>query len=444
MLEFMRHRPSSLLFVSRDADLFRISIFVVLICLVPNVTAAHAGIRRVEGRHITLVTDLPEDMALDELPKVFDQAIPQWAAYFQVDPEKFRDWHVKAYVMRNEIRFRNEGLLPNDLPPFLHGYQRGRSLWIREQPSAYYQRHLLLHEGTHAFMKESLGGSGAPWFMEGVAELLATHRWQNGRLQLKLLPKTRDEVPYWGRIKLVRDSVASGQELSLQDVLQLDTRRFLTVPAYAWSWAAATFLDGHPDFRRTFQAIQSQATLPPDEFSAELWRRLTEKHQRLNDAWQLFVADLDYGYDIADNLILFVEPTEPLKAPTRRTVQSQLGWQSTAIELREKQTYRVRAGGKYKVVTGAETWPCGPQGVTIRYHNGLPKGMLLGAIYPAKDSNQVNPFADPLPLGRDHTFTAPRDGVLMLRINEPSGQRSDNQGELMIQIENQEPADPTD
>lgn len=439
-----RNRPSPSL-VSGDSILARLSRFVpfFFLLILPASAAAEAGMRQLQGRHITIFTDLPEDPSVAELPKVFDLAIPQWAAFFRVKPAQFVDWHVRAFVMRNEVRFRNEGLLPADLPPFLHGYQRGDSLWVREQPSAYYQRHLLLHEGTHAFMQQCLGGTGAPWYMEGVAELLATHRWEQGQLQLKLFPRSRDEVPYWGRIKLVRESVASGRVLSLPDIFQLQSRRFLTVSAYAWSWAAAAFLDGHPEFRPTFQEIQSKAALPPAEFSAELWRRFEPQREHLNQAWQLFVSELDYGYAIEEDLIRFRSPTTPLTEPVRLEVATHVGWQSTGIELIKDRTYRIQARGRYQVVTGAETWPCGPQGVTIRYHGGLPKGMLVGAILGESRPDNVTPLANPQPLGRDRTWKAERDGVLFLRINEPAGQRSDNRGTLTVQIENKEPA-PTD
>jgi hypothetical protein len=439
-----RNRPFQSL-VPGDSNLFRFARLAVLFSLLfpPALATAESRMRELKGRHITILTDLPREAAVDELPQVFDQAIPQWADFFRVERTKFVDWHLQAYVMRNEGRFRNEGLLPADLPPFLHGYQRGKSLWVREQPSPYYQRHLLLHEGTHAFMRQCLGGTGAPWYMEGVAELLATHRWEQGQLQLKLFPRSRDEVPLWGRIKLVRDSVASGRVLSLQDVFQLEPKRFLTVSAYAWSWAAAAFLDGHPDYRPTFAEIQSQAALPPAQFSAELWRRFEPKRGRLNEAWQLFLADLDYGYVIEEDQILYRSPTKPLTGPVRLEVATHLGWQSTGIELIKGGTYRIQARGRYQVVTGPETWPCGPQGVTIRYHNGLPKGMLVGAILGESGGNDGTPLANPLPLGRDRTWKAERDGVLFLRINEPAGQRSDNRGALAVQIANKQPA-PTD
>ena len=113
---------------------------------------AAAGIRKLTGKHLTLYTDLPAAPAIEELPLVFDAAIPQWSEYFVVDASVAESWQQVGYLMQDKARFVAAGLLPNDLPAFLHGYQRGSELWLYEQPSDYYRRHLLLHEGTHGFM----------------------------------------------------------------------------------------------------------------------------------------------------------------------------------------------------------------------------------------------------------------------------------------------------
>ena len=70
--------------------------------------------------------------------------------------------------------------MPTGDDKFLHGLSTGSDLWLYDQPSAYYRRHLLLHEGTHAFMGKFLGGCGPGWYMEGTAELFGTHRMGAG------------------------------------------------------------------------------------------------------------------------------------------------------------------------------------------------------------------------------------------------------------------------
>jgi hypothetical protein len=219
-----------------------------------------AGLRKLSGRHLVLYTDLPMNSALDELPAVFDAAVPLWYAYFGVPAEKVETWQVVGSVMKHKERFARAGLFPESLPDFPNGYSAGSQLWLYDQPSDYYRRHLLLHEGTHAFMLRWLGGAGPPWYMEGMAELLATHAWKDGRLQLGIMPRDKQEVPYWGRVKIVKDETAAGRAMSLIDIMRYDAHAHVKVEAYGWCWAAAAFLHAHPLTKVAFQELQGQVS----------------------------------------------------------------------------------------------------------------------------------------------------------------------------------------
>ncbi|MEO8497970.1 MAG: hypothetical protein ABI614_23125, partial [Planctomycetota bacterium] len=223
---------------------------------------AAAGIRKLAGKHLTLYTDLPEIPAVEELPQVFDAAVPQWSEYFGVDAATAESWRQVGYLMQDKTRFVTAGLLPNDLPPFLHGYQRGSELWLYEQPSDYYRRHLLLHEGTHGFMKRFLGGAGPPWYMEGTAELFGTHRWESKQLTTSWFPKDKELTSYWGRIKVVQDEVRAGSGREITNILHFDKTAHLKVEPYAWSWALAAFFDSHPAYRDRFRDLRKFA---PDD-----------------------------------------------------------------------------------------------------------------------------------------------------------------------------------
>src|SRR6476659_7148398 len=73
---------------------------------------AAAGIRRVEGEHLILYTDLPTSNEVDELPRVFDAAVPLWCSYFAIEPSKLADWKIVASVMKNKEPFVAAGLFP--------------------------------------------------------------------------------------------------------------------------------------------------------------------------------------------------------------------------------------------------------------------------------------------------------------------------------------------
>src|SRR5947209_19187092 len=81
-----------------------------------------AGIRKLEGKRLTLYTDLPPAAMVDELPEAFDQAFPQWCAYFGVESGAHADWRMTGCLIKDKLRFQASGLMPDDLPPFLNGF----------------------------------------------------------------------------------------------------------------------------------------------------------------------------------------------------------------------------------------------------------------------------------------------------------------------------------
>jgi hypothetical protein len=121
------------------------------------------GIRKLTSEHLVLYTDVPSSREVDRLPAVFDRAIRQWAAYFKIDESKAANWQARAFLVGDARRFGALKLLPAGHEDFENGISSGSDIWLRDQPSDYYRRHLLLHEGTHAFMVAFLGGCGPGW-----------------------------------------------------------------------------------------------------------------------------------------------------------------------------------------------------------------------------------------------------------------------------------------
>ncbi len=216
-----------------------------------------AGIRKLESRRLVLYTDLPSSPEIDELPQVFDRAFDAWCRYFGIDAARHANWRMRASLIDVPSRFESAGLIPADLPKFLNGYTRGMECWVNNQTSPYYRRHLLLHEGVHGFMFSMFGTHAPPWYMEGMAEMLATHRWQNGRLELPYFPHAREEVPKLGRIDIVQTDFANRHAKQLVDILAYDSPAYAKVEPYGWSWAAVAFLDNHPRYRERFRRLVS-------------------------------------------------------------------------------------------------------------------------------------------------------------------------------------------
>jgi hypothetical protein len=394
-----------------------------------------SGLRKLAGQHITIYTDLPPGEEIDELPRLFDAAVPLWCDYFSIPREKLADWKLIGSVMKEKSRFTAVGLYQASLPDFTTGYTVGSQLWLYDQPSAYYRRHLLLHEGTHAFMLRWLHGAGPPWYMEGMAELLSTHHWKDGELKLAIMPANRDEVPYWGRIKIIKDDVAADKGLSLIDVMKYDAQAHLQLEPYGWCWGAAWFLDKHPLTHNAFADLQQSTRDRTLEFSKRFYERVKNDWPAITEDWQLFTHECDYGYDVPRAVVMRKAATELPAAGATVTLATDRGWQSTGFRLIAGKKYDLKATGRYTIVANPKTWPCEAGGITIHYHRGQPLGMLLAGISETDPpATGPSPLTTPTAIGLSHNLTPTVTGTLFLKINEASSALADNTGTLRVAV----------
>ncbi len=392
--------------------------------------AAQNGIRRLEARHLVLHTDLPSSAAVDALPHWFTQAVGLWAEYFGIKPARLAAWQPRASLMQSRERFRQAGLLPDDLPEFPHGYARGKELWLDDQPTAYYRRHLLLHEGVHAFMDRFLGGAGPPWYREGMAELLATHTVRSGKLEIAYFPARRDDVPLLNRIQLVQRAVAEEGVWPLEKVLAMGPRAHRSNEAYAWSWAAAVLLDTHPAYQQPFRALTVHVTDPA--FNRRLRDAMRERWTQLAEEWELFASTLDHGHNIVRTAIDF-RAGRPRTMPFATSVRADRGWQNTGLWLDAGVKYPVAATGRFEVADDPRPWWCEADGVTIRYYRGRPLGMLLATVWSSETAGNAA-FVSPRPIGSAGLIVPAHAGTLFVKVNESPGDLDDNRGSLEITV----------
>ena len=216
-----------------------------------------------------------------------------------------------------------------DLPEFPNGYSAGKRFWIFDQSSPYYRRHLLLHEGVHSFMTMLVGPPGPPWYMEGMAELLATHHWQDGKLTVGWFPASSREVLQLGRIEIIQDAPAAGHVRDLEADVSTCAGRLRSIAT------PMAGLGAWPRFSTATRGIASvfgglPALLSSGDFeqriSPPLRRRLGPSSQT---EWLAFVASVDYGYDFQRMAIDF-RPAKPLER--RRRAGEDRGRSRLAIE----------------------------------------------------------------------------------------------------------------
>jgi len=283
--------------------------------------ATRAGLRVLHGDHLTLVTDRParDDDGVADLPRHFDAAVQAWCRHYAIDPATCRDWRAIGCLVVEKERFRAAGLLPAEIPDFENGFCAGDRFWMTDQTNPAYRRHLLLHEGVHAFTLTLRGLDTQPWYTEGIAEFLATHRLDavGDRPQFVAtpMPSAAADVEQLGRIEGIRAARAAGTMPSLRQVLATPAAVHHELGTYAASWAAVTMLALHPRHAAVFAQVEREGL--DAEFTSRLIdTRGWDEAAAMRD-FDAFTDDIDYGYDFARSAIEW-SPGTPLVAASER------------------------------------------------------------------------------------------------------------------------------
>jgi hypothetical protein len=394
-----------------------------------------AGFAVVKGKHIDVITDMPLSDELRELPLVFDAALPHWCRVFDIPLSSIEDWHVECFLMLDRQRFISAGFLPESISHFTYGFQLGDRLWVTEQRSPYYRRHLMLHEGTHWIMARKYGREAPPWLMEGMAEWLGTHGWDGAQLSLGIIPASREDVPYWGRTKIIQEQLADGVAPSLESILRYSTTAHQQQEAYAWSWAAVVFLQSHPSTAATFAKLLGQPLHGRDDANRWLFKQLSQHWPKLRQEWNAVLGDLDYGFAPQAGMLRVSPQPQPLEGSRSVSVDAARSWQASGIYVEAGRPISIEASGEFVVGRHPKPWRSTADGVSLEYYRGQPLGKLIMTI--VAPLPQEPDFSLPLamfPVGASGRFTVPRSGELQFRINEAPGHLADNSGTLTITI----------
>ena len=396
------------------------------------------GIRQYESQRLKLYTDIDPAIAAT-LPPLIDQAYQAMMDYFgPLAPSRDgTEFQMTGYLIKDDALFREAGLIPGDLPPFDHGRHRRNEFWMREQKYDYYRRHLLIHEVTHCFMTVLPDTDAPVWYMEGMAECFGTHRLQpDGKAQFRVMPTSPEEFGGSGRITTVRNEYAAQKARTVIEILDLTPVEFLKAEHYAWAWALSAFLDTHPRYQARFR--QMGGYLQRNAFPTQFIRVFGPDSRDLATEWTLFIHNLQYGYDIRRAAIDFLPGTELTDRRPRHQfeIQSNRGWQSSHVLVQKGQRYDITAMGRFELADQPKPWISEPQGISFRYFNGVPLGLLLGCI--RTEAGETGGAADSMlkvyAIGREGNFTAPVSGTLYLRLNDEWNSLHDNHGGVTIEV----------
>ncbi|MBM79375.1 MAG: hypothetical protein CMJ78_02120 [Planctomycetaceae bacterium] len=392
-----------------------------------------AGIFRFESTRLKLYTDIDAKIAR-ALPPMVDALFDELQSYFGKLPpmRSGKTYQITGYIIGNLAAFEATGMLPRQGLSSYHGRQIGRRFWLHDQSSPYYRKHLMLHEATHCFMQATPGVSAPTWYMEGTAELFATHQATDGKLAFRLLPYNEQDFPGHGRIMLTRrENKKIGFE-PLANIIRYEDNEFRKRnECYAWSWALSVFLDKHPAYHERFRKLGQHTT--GRQFQRVFQQTFSPDIDQLKSEWAAFAADICAGFDIERAAINF-ERGRPITANAASVeIESDRGWQSTRWLLQAGKKYQITATGKITLAQEPKPWVSEAQGISFRYAGGRPIGQLLGTLLPVTDRKHTA-FTQPTALGTNSTIQPKVTSTLYLRVNDYWNELADNKGSFRVSV----------
>ncbi|MEM6471393.1 MAG: hypothetical protein AAF802_17660, partial [Planctomycetota bacterium] len=231
-------------------------------------THAVAGaFQTVQGKYITLKSDARDRSKVSDWVDAFDAAVPQWCDFFDVSIDRMDEWKVDGFIIGERRLFVESGDLPPQIP-LKFGFAIHGNVWVTRQKGDYYTRHLLLHEGVHAFMLELFGFVGPAWYAEGLAELLSVHQGQGASVRVGGVPANNASVPYWGRFPLIRAARDREEVPTLQQLFRYGGDLQGDVESYGWVWLLLLMLSEHDDYRSAVLAASEDLTMTRSRFMA--------------------------------------------------------------------------------------------------------------------------------------------------------------------------------
>lgn len=407
---------------------------------------AQYGLRRIESKRLLLITDsdAPE---MDQLPILADQLFEALQAWFGELPPAAdgSDFQVLGHVMIDRARFRAADLMPDESFTIRHGCHQRYAFWAGYPDTAYYRRHLALHEFVHCFMMcESRDlDVPPPWYIEGMAELFGTHQLLNSDSGPMATFAVMPAGPYgfegWGRVRAFRQGFEKADH---QQLAQLQIPAFNKVVPdrvavfkspfqYSSSWAACWFLKNHPDANDVLPALATQRTY--SGFLTEWERQRNEFGNRLAVDWLLFSEQLDFGFDGKRCFPIHASASagNPQSVIRQFPLTAKEGWQDTGVDLRSGETVKLTCQGRCVVNETTEPWESSADGISIEFYRGHRLGQVV-AVLVSKNGQRIT---DRIPIGSEANVTAEFDGRVWLQVNDACNARANNSGAYQVDLE---------
>ena len=403
---------------------------------------AAAGIHLLESPRLILLTDRNPDSVREllDIANLFYDYLQRECGPLRPS-QSGEEFQAIGCLMVDPERFETVGLVPDPVVDMLHGQQFGYRFWLRDQKDDYYRHHLLLHEFAHVYMTCDTGLDNIPagWFMEGAAEVFATHDTTRRSPAFGLLPRQFAGFEGWGRISAIRrnrvDRVA--EKLTRQSIPSLHQVQFPEGPLarsedrYAWWWALSWMLANHAEYVDQWKTLCHLRGA--DNFHQQTDKLIDQFGDRLAVDWLLFAESLSEHFDSSRSIPLHREVDSA--SPEQFVLLAGRGWQDTGCSMQAGETITIECSGECVVEQATAPWVSQPNGITLEYNQGRPLGEVVAVFVNGEEGWISRRIA----IGNHHTLTATQPAQLWLQINDDAGMRSSNSGSYSIAIRHQLP-----
>ncbi|MCA9059421.1 MAG: hypothetical protein KDA85_13025, partial [Planctomycetaceae bacterium] len=402
-----------------------------------------AGIRIYRSQHLTLLSDLPAEK-VQHLPALADQLFETLQRELGELPPALDGsaFQVIGCLIDAPERFESAGLMPSEKFPIRHGRHLDYRFWMFNPAADYYRRHLLFHEFIHCFMTCEHGMLNIPplWWTEGIAEYFATHSWSPDRpneIEFGVLPPAFEGYDGWGRLSEIRRSfddrpateVVTNGMVPLEDVLRPASPLFDRDDQYARAWAACWLMLKLPQTQ--VAATELRHVRSTRDYRRWESRQSADFWNQLHRLWPLCLDEMTEGCSPVELVANANLPFRPLDAePVHCEVAATNGWQPSGVIVTADQQVHVAATGEVTLNHTSRPWNATADGITVRYHRGLPIGTLTAMIVAGDGSFASRRVA----VGSQRTFTSPQTGQLWLQVNDFADDRSNNSGHYTVEI----------
>ena len=192
-------------------------------------------------------------------------------------------------------------------------------------------------------------------------------------------------------------------------------------------------MENHPRYHDRFHRLWKFVQDP--DFNRRVADTFGDDGGKLAEEFQVFVADIAYGYDFERTQIDFTPGRRLRTSGETVSIAADRGWQNTGLRLEGGKTYRLDAKGRYQVNKTPRIWWSEPSGVSIRFVHGRPLGVLLAAVHPeGKEAPATSAFVSPLAIGAGTAIQPAATGTLYLRTNISCGDLQSAAGSLTVRV----------